>query len=207
LRAAMEDCREFKRLEEGGYEEELRSRYSQLRRYFPAFLKLPFNGEPGTQELRAGISLAREMNEGKQKAIPRDAPVEFVPAAWRAALRQNDGAIDKGLWEISLALAVRDALRSGDLYLPESRHHVSFSNLIYDEQRWEQDRQGAYEQLTLFHEGDQVVDHLMQEFEEVAGQTEKGMGHNAFASIHNGQLKLKRHEHWKFRPALRNYAV
>ena len=41
---------------------------------------------------------------------------------------------------ISLALAVRDALRSGDLYLPDSRHHVSFSNLIYNEQLWERDR-------------------------------------------------------------------
>ena len=49
LRAAMEDCREFKRLEESGYQEELRSRYSHLRRYFPAFLKLPFKGEPGTK--------------------------------------------------------------------------------------------------------------------------------------------------------------
>lgn len=194
LRAAMEDCREFKRLEEGGYQEELRSRYSHLRRYFPEFLKLPFKGEPGTKELLAGISLAREMNERKQKAIPRDAPVEFVPAAWRAALKHSDGAIDKRLWEISLSLAVRDALRSGDLYLPESRHHVSFSNLIYDEQRWEQDRQGAYEQLSLFHEGDQMVDHLMKEFEEVAGQTERGMSNNAFASIHNGQLKLKRRD-------------
>jgi len=191
LRAAMEDCREFKRLEEGGYQEELRSRYSHLRRYFPAFLKLPFQGEPGSNQLLAGISLAREMNEGKQQAIPLDAPVEFVPAAWRSALKHSDGAIDKRLWEISLSLAVRDALRSGDLYLPESRHHVSFSNLIYDEKRWEQDRRGAYEQLSLFHEGDQVVDHLMKEFEEVAGQTEKGMSNNAFASLHNGQLKLK----------------
>lgn len=194
LRAAMEDCREFRRLEESGYQDALRSRYSHLRRYFPAFLKLPFQGEPGTKELLAGITLAREINEGKQTVVPLDAPVGFVPAAWRAALKHSDGTIDKRLWEISLSLAVRDALRSGDLYLPQSRHHVSFSNLIYDEQRWGQDRQGAYEQLSLFHEGDQVVDHLMKEFEEVAGQTERGMSNNTFASIHNGQLKLKRRD-------------
>jgi len=58
LRAAMEDCREFKRLEESGYQERPRSRYSHLRRHFPAFLKLPFQGEPGTQELLPGISPA-----------------------------------------------------------------------------------------------------------------------------------------------------
>jgi hypothetical protein len=194
LRAAMEDCREFKRLEESGYQEQLRLRYSHLRRYLPAFLELPFQGEPGTKELLAGISLARQINEGKQTVIPLDAPAEFVPASWRAALKRSDGSLDKRLWEISLSLAVRDALRSGDLYLPESRHHVSFSNLIYNERSWEQDRKGAYEQLSLFQEGDQVVDHLLKEFEEVAGQTERGMSANAFASIHNGQLKLKRRD-------------
>jgi hypothetical protein len=137
LRAAMEDCGEFRRLEESGYQDALRSRHGHLRRYFPAFLKLPFHGEPGTKELLAGITLAREINQGKQTVVPLDAPVRFVPSAWRAALKHSDGAIDKRLGEISLSLAVRDVLRSGDLYLPQSRHHVSFSNLIYDEQRWE----------------------------------------------------------------------
>src|SRR5215471_16383145 len=38
LRDALEDCRNFQRLEEAGYQNELRARYSPLRRYLPAFL-------------------------------------------------------------------------------------------------------------------------------------------------------------------------
>jgi len=41
LRAALEDCREFERLEDHGLQDELRARYSGLRRYLPAFLELP----------------------------------------------------------------------------------------------------------------------------------------------------------------------
>jgi hypothetical protein len=31
-------------------------------------------------------------------------------------------------------------LRSGDLYLAESRRHVSFWHLVYEEPRWNQER-------------------------------------------------------------------
>ena len=51
---------------------------------------------------------------------------------------------------------------------PESRHHVSFSNLIYNQQQWAPDRNTAYAQLNLFQEQDAVIAALMREFEEVA---------------------------------------
>lgn len=41
LQEAIESCEEFRRLEERGYVDELRARYSPLRRYLPTFLKLP----------------------------------------------------------------------------------------------------------------------------------------------------------------------
>jgi hypothetical protein len=65
-------------------------------------------------------------------------------------------------------IAVRDALRAGTLSLPRSCHHVSFSYLIYRDERWEREREGTYEQLALFSEGDKVVAQLTQEFEYVA---------------------------------------
>lgn len=200
LRGALEDCREFQQLEEAGYQNELRARYSRLRRYLPTFLELPFQGEPGTEPLMEGIHLLREMNQDSTRSLPPDAPTSFVPAAWEASLRREDGGIDKRLWEIGLALAVRDSLRSGDLYLPESRHHVSFANLIYNERLWEQDRQGAYEQLSLFREGDQTISHLKAEFATVAQQTEAGLSSNPFTSIHDGRLKLKRRDALEISP-------
>lgn len=153
----MEACREFKRLEERGYQDELRARHHHLGRYLPAFLKLPLQAEPRGEKLLAAIELARDLEASKKRLLPVDTPLDFIPAAWHASLERKDGAIDRSLWEIGLALAVRDALRSGALYLPRSRHHVSFSHLIYSDDRWEQERKGAYQQLALFSEGDQVV--------------------------------------------------
>ena len=202
LRDALTDCREFQRLEDAGYQNELRARYSSLRRYLPAFLELPFQSEPGAGQLLDGIQLLRKIDQANGRSLPEDAPTGFVPAGWQASLKKESGAIDKRLWEISLALAVRDALRSGDLYLPESRHHVSFSNLIYDEQLWDRDRKGAYEQLSLFHEGDQVIASLTGEFEKIATQAEAGLETNPFASIKDGRLKLKRRDALEIPPGV-----
>jgi hypothetical protein len=57
LRDALTDCREFQRLEDAGYQNELRARYSSLRRYLPAFLELPFQGEPS---IRTAAGLCRK---------------------------------------------------------------------------------------------------------------------------------------------------
>ncbi|MCZ6489269.1 MAG: Tn3 family transposase, partial [Acidobacteria bacterium] len=194
LRAALEDCREFQRLEEHGYQDELRSRYPHLRRYLPAFLTLPFSAEPGMEPLMTAIKLARELDQEGGKKLPMDAPVEFVPSVWRGSLQRDGDRPDRRLWDIALALAVRDALRSGDLFLPQSRHHVSFANLIYDERQWARERTGAYEQLSLFQEEDEVIAHLVEEFEEVARRAERSMDANAFASVSDGRLKLKRRD-------------
>lgn len=194
LREAMEACREFKRLEESGYQDELRVRHHHLSRYLPAFLKLPFQAEPGSERLLTAIDLARGLEASKKRLLPADTPLDFIPAAWHPSLERKDGAVDRSLWEIGLALAVRDALRSGALYLPRSRHHVSFSHLIYSDDRWERERKGAYQQLALFSEGDEVVAHLSKEFQEVAHKTAASMSANQFASVSEGRLKLHRRD-------------
>ncbi len=136
--------------------------------------------------------MARALNRGERKEVPLEAPIQFIPAAWRSASKRDDGTIDRSLWEIALALAVRDALRSGDLYLPESRRHVSFWNLLTDECQWTEQRESAYAALALPSEADRVLKRLAREFDEVAWRTERGLGGNPFAAVRDGRLHLKR---------------
>jgi hypothetical protein len=57
--------------------------------------------------------------------LARISPMAFVPRKFWPGLTNPDGTIDRRTWELGLAVAVRDGLRSGDVYLPESRRHVS----------------------------------------------------------------------------------
>jgi len=193
LRAALENCREFEHLEDHGLQDELRARYPGLRRYLPAFLELPFRAERGAEPLLDVIELARELNRDHTRNLPPDAPDDFVLPGWRLSLyrdKNKTGHADRRLWELALAVAIRDALRSGGLYLPESRHHVSFSNLIYDERRWAEDRTSAYAQLSLFKEQDAMIAALTGQFDEVASVAAGGMNKNPFACVVDGRLKL-----------------
>jgi hypothetical protein len=126
LREAVMSCRHFKRLEERGYLDELCARYAALRRYLPTFFGLSFQAEIGSESLLAAIDLVRRLDLDELKVLPVDAPCDFVPTAWRTALKREDGSLERKIWEIALSLAVRDALRAGNLHLAESRKHVSF---------------------------------------------------------------------------------
>jgi TnpA family transposase len=193
LRAALQDCREFERLEDHGLQDELRARYPGLRRYLPAFLELPFRAERGAEPLLEAIQLTRELNRDGTRNLPIDAPDGFVPPGWRASLyrdKDKTGRADRRLWELALAIALREAFRSGGIFIPQSRHHVSFSNLIYNEQQWDQDRTTAYAQLSLFQEQDTVLGALRRQFDEVVGEVVRGISQNPFASVVNGKLKL-----------------
>src|SRR5215510_6623719 len=112
------------------------ARYSGLRRYLPAFFALPFRGEPGNEAVLSALDVVRQLDAGTRTTVPAQAPTAFVPSKFRAALHHLDGTVDRRTWELGLAVAVRDGLRSGDVFLPASRRHVSFANLLYDPTRW-----------------------------------------------------------------------
>jgi hypothetical protein len=74
----------------------------------------------------------------------------------------------------------------------ESRRHVSFWNLVYDENQWANQRKEAYTSLVLPIEADRVLDKLHQEYMEAVEQAEGGLPDNPFATIRDGRLHLKR---------------
>ncbi|HJW30475.1 MAG TPA: hypothetical protein VJ508_14685, partial [Saprospiraceae bacterium] len=57
-----------------------------------------------------------------------------------------------------------DALRAGEIYLPDSRRHVSFWDLCYDRTAWESQRPAAYQALGLPVEADAALTQLVNEF-------------------------------------------
>jgi len=62
LRDALARCRELEQVGEHGLFDELLARHAHMKRYLPAFLDLPFEGQPGTESLLAAIAMARQWN-------------------------------------------------------------------------------------------------------------------------------------------------
>ena len=191
LLESVDDLHIFKRLEERGYGDLLLARYPSLRKYFPEFLHLPFQAKPGTEPLLKSIQLIRQLDAGELKTLPDDVPTYFIPKELRRCLKGKNGKIQRNAWELGVAMAMKEAMRSGDLFVPKSKQHVSFWDLMLNQHRWEDTREAAYEDLQQPFK-DQVKAQLILQFHQSVGEADKRFGLDTFADIKDGNLKLKR---------------
>lgn len=106
---AVTACRIFARLEDRGYLDAMLARYGTLRQYLPSFAALPLQAAAGSESLLAAIRVLRALDRGARDTVETTDPCGFVPAAWRPFLVEN-GRVDRRIWEIALAQALRDAL-------------------------------------------------------------------------------------------------
>jgi hypothetical protein len=180
-------CRAYERLEARGHLDAMLARYGTLRQYLPAFFALPFQAAAGTEALLTAIEILRALDAGTRTGLTIDDPHGFVQADWRSHL-VTGGKLNRGIWEISLAFAVRDALRAGSLFLIESRDHVSFWNLVYDDKNWQQTREQAYQRLDLPINGQAFLTKITREFERAVRAAEHGLASNRFAAVSNGRV-------------------
>lgn len=184
-------CRAFERLEERGHLDAMLARYSTLRQYLPSFLMLPFQAGAGNEPLLQAIEILRALDAGARGPLTPDDPYGFVQADWRPYLIEND-KLDRRIWEISLAFAVREALRAGGLFLAQSRDHVSFWSLVHDDRRWQASRAQAYRDLGLPTDPRSFLATIMASFDRAVRAAADGLARNRFATVRNGRLKLKR---------------
>jgi hypothetical protein len=75
-------------------------------------LTLRFEASPGAETLLEAIDIARKLHANAIRVLPDEVPTRFVTGALRDALT-TDGEVNGRIWELALAFAVRDALRSG----------------------------------------------------------------------------------------------
>lgn len=191
LLVSIDDLRIFKRLEERGYCDLLLTRYPSLRKYFADFIRLPFEVAKGSGPLIKAIQIVQQLDNGAIKKLPEATPLAFIPRELRRSLKDQGGSINRNAWEMGLALAMKDALRSGDLYLPQSKQHVSFWDLTLNEPNWDETRQTVYTELQQ-PPPQEVRAVISAQFHESVSEAKKRFGLDNFAEINNGRLKLKR---------------
>jgi TnpA family transposase len=195
LSDAVGTLRQLKRLNERGYHDHLKARYSHLRRYFPRFCELPFKAEVGGQAMLAGVQMLRKMNADPALSELSDViSRQFLSEGERKALRDKDGKVPRAFCEILFALAMKGAIRSGQLHLPESRKNVSFWNMIYDSKVWKVDQDRLFIELSLPKASSEILVRLDSEFDKAVSGFAQGLPENRLAKIVDGELKLSRIE-------------
>jgi TnpA family transposase len=104
--------------------------YATLRRYAPQFLDvLKLRAAPAAKGVLDAIEVLRGMNSDSARKVPADAPTAFIKPRW-AKLVLTDEGIDRRYYELCALSELKNALRSGDVWVQGSRQFKDFDEYL-----------------------------------------------------------------------------
>jgi hypothetical protein len=104
--------------------------YPTLRRYAPEFLEvLRFRAAPVAEGVLEAIGVLRRMYAENARKVPADAPIDFIRKRWDKLVFTEDG-VDRRCYELCAMSELKNALRSGDVWIEGSRQHKDFDGYL-----------------------------------------------------------------------------
>ncbi|UXY32281.1 hypothetical protein [Streptomyces sp. HUAS TT20] len=103
-----------------------------------------FAGGTDAKPLTEVLGILRELDATGARNVPDGAPTVFVPSRWQGYLDEaaasGDATAYRHYWELRTLLALRDGLRSGDVFAPGSWRHDNPAACLFTPARWEPHR-------------------------------------------------------------------
>lgn len=130
LSQSISEAGQLSRPESLDYLHLLANYYSQIHRYTPALLNtLALKAAPVSADILKAIEIIKTLNTGSKRDIPKNAPTGFVRKRWQG-LVFNEGGIDKKFYELCVFSELKNALRSGDIWVEGSRQFKDFEEYL-----------------------------------------------------------------------------
>lgn len=102
---------------------------------------IEFAGSSDTEPLLEAVGILRTLYATGARNVPAGAPTCFVPARWQGylarAAEEGNTVHYRHYWELCTLLGLRDALRSGDVWVPGSRRYANPTTFPMPVEQWE----------------------------------------------------------------------
>jgi TnpA family transposase len=110
--------------------------YATLRRYSPALLDvLKLRAAPAAQDVMEAIDALRNMNTYNTRKLPQEPPIKFVKKRWEKLVLTADG-VDSRYYELCALSELKNALRSGDVWVQGSRQFKDFDEYLIPSEKF-----------------------------------------------------------------------
>lgn len=113
----------------------LTSYYSWIKRYMIEFLEaLEFKPSNSTIELFNALIIIKQMHRDKLRKVPKEASTVFIKKQWQDLVFKDSGTIDKQYYEFAVLAELKNALRSGDIWVIGSNKYKDFDEYLMDKE-------------------------------------------------------------------------
>ncbi len=112
------------------------SHYSQIHRYTPALIEaLQLKAAPAAKDILRAVDVIKKLNIDNIRTIPNDAPTSFVRKRWENLVFKDD-CIDRRFYELCMFSELKNALRSGDIWVQGSRQFKDFEEYLLPKDKY-----------------------------------------------------------------------
>ena len=131
--ASVEQAEQLAKRDTFDYLEHIEPHYRTIHRYAPQMLEvLTFKGTAAMKPLLSALGILRRLGTDEIRKVPADAPTGFVKERWREYVVTDKG-IDRRYYELCALTALREGLRSGDVFVAGSRQYRDFDEYLLPE--------------------------------------------------------------------------
>jgi TnpA family transposase len=171
-----------------GYVDFLDDHYSYVRQFAPQFLDtLSFESHEEDNTLLKAIEVFRALNTTKRRTLPDDVPVDFVPDNWQRFVAP-EGQPKRRAYELCTLSTLRDKLRSGDIYLPNSRRYTDPETFLIPHSAWLTLRTDVCQQLDLDPTGKARLSERAQELKDLLPRVDRVLDRSDGIRLEDGEL-------------------
>ncbi|WP_214415078.1 hypothetical protein [Sphaerisporangium fuscum] len=162
----------------------LEASYTYLRKFTPKVLSaVDFQGGPGAADLMDALEVLKELNRTGGRKVPAGTPTSFVPARYAdylaKARKTGDEKAFRHYWELCLVLALRDGLRSGDVFVPGSRRYADPGTYLFTPEQWEGRRAEFCQLVRKPSRAAEAIDQVKEELHQALEDLEETLANAA----------------------------
>lgn len=189
LRSSLQECTKLIRPKDDKCYDYLASRYSYIREFAPRLLEIfKFCSNIESALLIEALEIIKKLNSERKRALSEDAPLDFVPKSWLPYVVNKSGKIDRRYYEICALWELRSALRSGDIWVENSRNYADPETYLIPHDQWHNLRPDVCQLLNLSESGEQRLKCRLEELEKALSEMDRIIPYTSQFRIEDGNL-------------------
>jgi hypothetical protein len=155
--ASVNEAQQLAQPEDFDFLHRIGENYATLRRYALEFLAVfKLRAAPAAKDVLDAIEALRGMNANNTHKVPVDAPIKFIKPCWQK-LVMTDIGIDRRYYELCALSKLKNALRSGDIWVQGSRQFKDFEDYLIPPERFTRLKQANELPLAVATDCDQYL--------------------------------------------------